>query len=115
MIDKQTVGNFKKMWTWLCCHPAHDREYYMKHVAKLDRDWVNCCPLSDSSPNRECSANCKALWVSKQGTLCSDPRSPLLQWANADINYPHDRSFYASQLAVLALKHMQANVSEAQK
>ncbi|MBT8353681.1 MAG: hypothetical protein KJO60_04100 [Desulfofustis sp.] len=113
MIDKHAMSNLKKMWTWLCCHPAHDREYYMKHVAKLERDWPKCCPLSDSYENQDCSGCCETLWESKQGTLCSDPRSPLVQWANTELEYPHDRSFYASKLAVLAMKHMRKNFSEA--
>lgn len=113
MIDKHSINDLKKMWTWLSCHPAHDREYYMRHVAKLERDWINDCPLSDSSENQDCSGYCESLWESKQGTLCSDPRSPLVQWANTEVKYPHDRSFYASKLAVLAMKHMRENFSEA--
>ncbi len=107
MTDKTKLDSFKKMWTWLTCHPAHDREYYVKHVARAERDWVNSCPLSNKKPDSDCSG-CASLWTSGSGTLCEDPQSPLNKWAFTKVDYPHDRSYYASQLAVLALKHMRS-------
>ncbi|MBT8333766.1 MAG: hypothetical protein KJP19_04970 [Deltaproteobacteria bacterium] len=35
MIDKHAMSNLKKMWTWLCCHPAHDRSFYASKLAVL--------------------------------------------------------------------------------
>lgn len=103
MTGRDELLSFKKMWTWLCGYPAHDREYYMKHVVKLERPWVNSCPLSNDSEEKACDG-CKTLWKSERGTLCTDPRSPVNKWKVAARHYPDDRSFYASQVAVLALK-----------
>lgn len=102
MIGKDELTNFKKMWTWLIGYPAHDRDYYMTHVAKLDEQWSNRCPLSNSSNVKDCSG-CKMLWGSQNGTLCSDPSSPLVKWQTAKKELPDDRSYFASQLAVLAM------------
>jgi len=104
MIGKDELRNFKKMWTWLSGFPAHDREYYMKYVVKLEKNWVNSCPLSNSSTAKDCSG-CKMLWSSKKGTLCSDPDAPLYKWITAAREQPDSRSFYASQVAVLAMKY----------
>jgi hypothetical protein len=101
MTGKDELLNFKKMWTWLCGYPAHDREYYMKHVIKLERPWVNSCPLSNDSEEKACDG-CKILWNSEMGTLCTDPSSPVNKWKVSERHYPDDRSFYASQVAVLA-------------
>jgi len=72
MIGRDELNNFKKMWTWLSGYPAHDREYYMKNVAKLDKMWLNSCPLSNKSEDKNCDG-CKMLWKSNKGTLCTDP------------------------------------------
>ena len=106
MIGKDELTNFKKMWTWLCGYPAHDREYYMEHVVNLGKGWVNSCPLSNKTEEKECDG-CKELWVSDKGTLCTDPRAPLYKWKNTARHYPDYRSFYASQTAVLAMKFLQ--------
>lgn len=103
MIGRDELTNFKKMWTWLSGYPAHDREYYMKNVAKLDKMWLNSCPLSNKSENKNCDG-CKILWKSNKGTLCTDPGAPVHMWNTTEIDYPHDRAFYASQAAVLAMK-----------
>jgi hypothetical protein len=102
MIGKNNLDNFKKMWTWLYGHPAHDREYYMRHVAKLNDMWENSCPLSTSPKADECGG-CQMLWQSDKGTLCTDPDAPLYKWKNTDRQQPDDRSFYAGHVADLAM------------
>ena len=104
MIGKNDLDNFKKMWIWLYSHPAHDREYYMQHVAKLDDMWDNSCPLS-TSPNADDCGGCQILWQSDKGTLCTDPDAPLNKWIKTDRQQPDDRSFYAGHVADLA-KHL---------
>ena len=78
------------MWAWLMGYPAHDQKYYMKHVARLDADWDNECPLSNSSEISNCDG-CNMLWESAKGTLCSDSRSPLYKWKNTSIELPDER------------------------
>lgn len=102
MKEKDKLRNFKKMWTWLMAYPAHDREYYMKHVARLDEEWINSCPLANNLYVEDCNG-CELLWERTQGTLCTDPRSPLHNWLNTERNQPDKRRFYASQLAVMAV------------
>jgi hypothetical protein len=102
MKGKEELIKFKKMWTWLTAYPAHDREYYMKHVAKLDEVWVNSCPLSNSMYAKNCTG-CQLLWDSNEGTLCNDPSAPVYKWNNTERHQPDKRSFYASQVAVLAM------------
>lgn len=106
MAGKNEIANFEKMWAWLYGYPAHDREYYMKHVARLDEYWVNGCPLSNKSEMKECDG-CKMLWKSERGSLCTDPNSPLFKWQNTGTDYPDERCYYASQVAVLAIKFLQ--------
>jgi len=96
------------MWAWLCGYPAHDPEYYMKHVAKLRVNWVNSCPLSNKSKEKDCNG-CKMLWESEKGSLCTDPGSPLHKWKNTKIDRPDDRSFFASQITVLAIKALRGD------
>jgi hypothetical protein len=103
MKGKEELVNFKKMWTWLVAYPAHDREYYMKHVAKLDEVWGNSCPLSNNMYAENCNG-CQMLWDSQDGTLCTDPSAPVYKWNNTERDLPDKRSFYASQIAVLAMK-----------
>ena len=112
MTVKNDVLNFKKMWAWLRAYPAHDQEYYMKHVAKLQVNWVNSCPLSNKNEEKDCDG-CKMLWKSERGTLCTDTRSPLHKWKKSVINRPNDRSYYASQIAVLAMKFLRSQPSKA--
>lgn len=106
MIGKDELTSFKRMWTWLIGYPAHDREYYMKHVVKLDEMWANGCPLSNSTKERECDG-CAQLWESKNGTLCTDPEAPLFKWRTTKRQQPDRRSFYAGQVAVLAMNLIQ--------
>jgi len=105
MIGIDELNNFKKMWTWLSAYPAHDREYYMKHVVKLSKAWVNSCPLSTGSKEKDCDG-CKILWDSEKGTLCTDPRAPIYKWENTERHYPDTRSVYASHTAVMAMKYI---------
>ena len=109
MTGRDELNNFKKMWTWLCAYPAHDPQYYMKYVVKLSEAWVNSCPLSNKSKEKDCDG-CKILWNSEQGTLCTDPSAPIYKWKNTERHYPDDRSFYASQTAVLAMRLLQGQI-----
>ena len=103
MINKDELREFKKMWTWLMAYPAHDRKYYMRYVAALGITWPNNCPLSDSVRAEDCSG-CQLLWDSEHGTLCTDPDAPLSKWKNTEKSQPDQRSLYASQVAVLAMR-----------
>jgi len=111
MTGKDELTNFKKMWTWLCSYPAHDCEYYMKNVVKLGEAWVNGCPLANKSEEKKCDG-CKELWSSDIGTLCTDPDAPLYKWKTTSRSLPDDRSFYASQTAVLAMKCLKKQMAE---
>jgi len=102
MKGKDELTHFKKMWTWLMAHPAHDREYYKQHVADQAEEWHNNCPLSNSKYAENCTG-CQLLWDSPQGTLCTDPNAPLYKWEDAGKYQPDKRSFYASQVAMLAI------------
>jgi hypothetical protein len=114
MMDTDKLISFKKMWTWLSGYPAHDSQYYMQHVAKLDQPWPNGCPLATSDSD-DCDG-CRPLWYSKKGTLCSDVESPLYKWKATSPDYPDNRSYYASHIAVLAmnaLREMQSDKVDA--
>lgn len=114
MMNKDELTSFKKMWTWLSGYPAHNSDYYMKHVVKLDRPWLNGCPLATSAGD-DC-AGCRQLWYSKKGTLCSDVESPLYRWKSAGPDRPDERSFYASHIAVLAMNALrEINGAQASK
>ena len=102
MIGKENLMRFKKMWTWLSGYPAHNQDYYMEHVASLDEKWLNDCPLANGEL-KECTG-CSVLWESESGSLCTDRDSPLYKYQATSIHYPDYRSFYASQVAVLAMK-----------
>lgn len=110
MTRKDELAKFKKMWTWLSGYPAYDREYYMKNVVKLGKAWVNGCPLSNNSEEKKCDG-CKELWLSDIGTLCTDPDAPLYKWKNTARSFPDDRSFYASQTAVLAMRFLKRQMA----
>lgn len=103
MIGRDELRNFQQMWTWLSGYPAHDREYYINHVVKLDKAWVNSCPLCNNSTERDCDG-CKMLWESKSGNLCTDPESPVFKWKHTDRVWSDERTSYASRAAVLAMK-----------
>jgi hypothetical protein len=103
MIGNDDHGKFEEMWTWLIAFPALDRNYFIKHVAKKDKGWLNNCPLSNSEKLEECTG-CQSLWDSPQGNLCTDSSSPLYKWKKTDKDQPDKRSSYASKIAVLARK-----------
>ena len=79
-------------------------------MAKLGKAWVNGCPLSNMSEEKNC-AECKELWPSDIGALCTDPNAPLDKWKTTARSCPHDRSFYASQTAVLAIRFLQRQMA----
>jgi len=102
MIGKDNLISFKKMWTWLSGYPAHDQAYYMEHVAALDTFWPNSCPLAND--DGDACDGCSSIWQSPDGTLCTDPGSPLYKWRNTSRKQPDYRTYHASQVAVLAMK-----------
>ncbi len=101
MIGKDNLVNFKKMWTWLSGYPAHDQDYYQEHVAALDTPWLNSCPLANV--DGDACDGCSPIWQSANGTLCTDPESPLYKWQTTSREQPDYRCYYASQVAVLAM------------
>ncbi len=112
MKEKDNYLHFQKMWTWLIAHPAHDREYYTKYVTDQADGWHNNCPLSNSKYAENCTG-CKLLWDSPKGGLCTDPNAPLRKWEDAGKFQPDDRSFYASEVAVLAMhvrRHLERKI-----
>jgi hypothetical protein len=100
MERSEALQEFKKMWTWLYKHPAHDSKYYVKHVAKPEQGWKNDCPLCALSDG-ECK-ECNALWDQGNGSLCSDPESPFSQWRKTHLNDPNFRTWYAGKIVDLA-------------
>ena len=103
------LREFQKMWTWLSAHPAHDQEYYMKHVARLDKPWRSGCPLCHTAEGP--CRNCEMLWKTEQGSLCTDQSSPLVKWRGTSLDDPDNRTWYANRIAMLgrqALKTHQA-------
>ncbi len=100
MIGKDKLLNFRNMWTWLMGHPAHDRDYYNEHVAGIDSPWLNNCPLANKA-SEDCDG-CIAIWHSGNGSLCTDPYSPVFKWQATSRHHPDFRSYYASRVAVLA-------------
>jgi hypothetical protein len=105
MLKRCQLINFEKMWTWLSGYPAHDRKYYLEHVVPSGKKWQNNCPLSNSELVSNCDG-CRPLWPSGSGSLCTDPNAPLYKWRATDVQQPDYRSFYARQVAVLAMKAM---------
>jgi hypothetical protein len=101
MERTKALQEFRKMWTWLYKHPAHDGKYYVQHVAKPQPAWRNECPLCALAREGECQ-ECKPLWNSADGSLCSDPASPLRQWQKTETSDPDSRSWYAGKLVDLA-------------
>lgn len=99
MADKTALEEFKKMWDWLYRHPAHDKQYYVKHVAKADPPWKNDCPLCDFSYG-DCT-ECLSLWDEGNGSLCDDPNSPLNKWRKTYLGDPHFRTWYAGKVSSL--------------
>lgn len=102
MTTLDELQAFQKMWTWLSSHPAHDQEYYMKHVAKLDSPWKDSCPLCHTSegPCRDCDP----LLHSGHGGLCADKGSLLSKWRQTSVDDPDNRTWYANRVALLGIK-----------
>lgn len=110
MIARNELKEFQKMWTWLSSHPAHNQDYYMKHVAKLETPWKHSCPLCHTAEESPCK-NCEQLWQAKEGGLCADQNSPLNKWRQTSVDDPDNRTWYANRIALLgqqALKTHQA-------
>ena len=102
MLDKnEAIVEFKKMWSWLYKHPAHDKAYYVKHVVKADPRWKNDCPLCNLADGKECS-ECLTIWNKGNGSLCEDPESPLNKWRGTHLSDPNFRMWYAGQIADIA-------------
>lgn len=102
MVRSEALDEFKKMWIWLYKHPAHDKSYYVKHVAKPDPAWKKDCPLCALSEG-ECQ-ECLALWNQGNGTLCEDQESPLNKWRQTDLGDPDFRTWYAGKIVELTKK-----------
>lgn len=107
MARKEALNDFKKMWTWLCANPAYGPEYYIKNIIKGNKLWINYCPLCNQTKAKDCDG-CKILWNSESGTLCTDPLAPIYKWKTTAIDEyeSSNRSFYASQAAVLAMRYI---------
>ncbi len=104
MVRYEALDEFKKMWTWLYRHPAHDKSYYVKHVAKADPAWKKDCPLCHLSDG-ECT-ECLSLWDEGSGSLCEDPNSPMNKWSNTHVSDPNFRSWFAGKIADIAKRAM---------
>lgn len=102
MITNETLTEFKKMWTWLYSHPAHNQKYYIKHVIKVEPAWEKDCPICHQSGGK-CD-ECNALWDKGNGTLCEDLESPLNRWRNTHLSDPNYRMWYAGKVIDLAEK-----------
>lgn len=102
MERNDALKEFKKMWTWLYKHPAHDNKYYVRHVIKPETAWKNDCPLCALSDG-ECK-ECGKLWDEGRGSLCSDPESPLSKWRKTHRNDPNYRTWYAGKIVDIADK-----------
>lgn len=103
MAKTDALEEFKKMWTWLYRHPAHDKRYYVKHVVKADPAWKNDCPLCEISEGDQCT-ECQILWDEGKGSLCTDPDSPLSKWKQTHLNDPNFRTWYAGKLVDITKK-----------
>jgi hypothetical protein len=90
------------MWTWLYKHPAHDREYYVTHVAKLAKPWKNLCPLCELELIGDKCTNCLMTSEEQKGTFCADPESPLNKWNATSTDNPDNRTYYAGEVMVIA-------------
>jgi len=104
-MKKEALTEFKKMWTWLYRHPAHDRKYYIQHVAMPEGGWEKNCPLCALSASHSCQ-ECLEVWDQGNGNLCEDPQSPFNRWKNTHISDPNNRTWYAGRLIDIADKNL---------
>ena len=102
MTKLNELKDFAKMWAWLSSHPAHNQDYYMRYVARLDSFWKKSCPLCHTAEGL--CKNCELVWKSEDGNLCSDDHSPLNSWRQCSIDDPDHRTYYASRVAMLGLR-----------
>ncbi len=107
MVRYEALDEFKKMWTWLYRHPAHDKKYYVKHVAKADPAWIKDCPLCHLSDG-EC-IECLTIWDEGNGSLCEDQNSPMNKWSNTHLSDPNFRSWYAGKIADIASRAIKSS------
>ena len=96
----EALDDMTKMWMWLYKHPAHDKKYYVSHVANLDRPWKNDCPICDLA-DLKCS-NCLMQLEELKGTFCTDPESPFRKWKETTRDNPDTRMQYAGDIIALA-------------
>lgn len=101
MERKEALNEFRKMWIWLYKHPAQDNKYYVNYVAKPIPPWKNNCPLCALSAKGEKCHECKSMWDSGHGSLCTDPDSPLVKWRNSSVEEPDNRTWYAGRIVQL--------------
>jgi hypothetical protein len=101
MERKNALQEFRKMWIWLYKHPAQDNKYYTSYVAKPKPSWRNDCPLCALSAEGECR-ECRSMWDTGHGSLCTDPDSPLVKWRKTSVDDPDNRTWYAGRLVEIA-------------
>jgi len=102
MNKTEALNEVCKMWTWLYKHPAHDREYYVTHVAKLDQPWKNYCALGVLEDGK--CPECLMEYEDRNGTFCTDPESPLQKWKETPTDNPDVRTMYSGQIIEIAQK-----------
>ena len=96
----EALKEITKMWIWLYKHPAHDREYYVTHVAKLAQPWKNYCPLCNLEDGK--CPDCLMKWEEQNGTFCTDPESPLQKWKETTTDNPDYRTLYSGEIIAIA-------------
>ena len=96
----EALSHLAQMWTWLYKYPAHDKKYYISHVANLEQPWKNDCPICDLVDGN--CAQCILQWEGQKGTFCTDPESPFRKWKETSLDNPDYRAFYAGEIIALA-------------
>ncbi|MFH0784538.1 MAG: hypothetical protein V2B20_21620 [Pseudomonadota bacterium] len=104
MKIREMAKEMVAMWTWLYKHPAHDREYYVTHVAKMTDPWKNLCPLCDLESSGNKCTNCLMIDEDQKSTFCDDLESPLRKWNATSFNNPDNRTYYAGEVIAIAGK-----------
>jgi hypothetical protein len=93
------LNEAEKMWIWLYKHPAHDENYYVKHVARLQKPWKNNCPVCDLAEGT--CENCLMAWDNQNATFCTDPESPFRKWQETTLDNPDSRTMFAGDIIAL--------------